>query len=197
MNVRLKKDFVFSAGVIFNDNFFINHYAAQLKMMTVSNDTHEQNVAYERVKYWIDNILDSSILIPSSNQKIMAFTETGQRLVTLPEEPVDQVIGIMLYCKLNAITEGKLIITDVEISSQQGDNMIYLHNESENLGPFGADGWWQDSRPKCANIRHQPNDKIIELVKPPEWKDLGLDWIEDTDSDSTVVFADFKKNETE
>jgi hypothetical protein len=34
----------------------------------------------------------------------------GINVTTLPEEPVDQIIGMMLYYKLNAIMEGRMIV---------------------------------------------------------------------------------------
>lgn len=197
MNVRLKKKLSFDAGVVFENQFLINHYDLALEMYTNTTDSIENNIAYERIRYWVAEILNGSVIIPSSSELLEAYAATGQRLITLPEQAVDQVIGIMLYCKLNAITEDRLIITDVEISSSQGDNMIYCHSDQENLGPFVDNGWWNDPRPKHAVLTIGDGSNVIKLAKTPDWKELGMSWHNTAQDSDTVVFADFKKDETE
>jgi transcriptional regulator CtsR len=113
MNVRLKKEFAFSTGLVFDGNYAINQYMMTVSMVTNTNDHREQNVAYERVKYWIHNVLDHSVLIQQDSELLPAFLATGQRVITVSEAPVDQIIGIMLYSKLNAIDEERLIVVDV------------------------------------------------------------------------------------
>ncbi len=198
MNVRLRREFGFSTGIVFDDRYVINQYFVALKMLTASDDHYQQNIAYERVKYWLHNILDSAVIIQQDHPLIPAYMATGQRVITVSESPVDQIMGIMLYSKLNAITQERLIITDVEIHSVLGDSMIYLHNENESVGPFAEDGWWQDPRPVFNDIRTtNRQDKIVSLDRVLDWKDVDLDWEPTEDKDNTVVFADFKRNETE
>lgn len=198
MNVRLKKEFVFNTGLVYQGSYMINQYHVTVKMMTSTDQGHEQNIAYDRVRFWIHDVLENSVLISQDNEKIPAYMETGQRLITLPAEPLDQVIGIMLCCKLNAICEDRLIITDVELKSSCGEDMIYLHSFDENIGPFDDPGWWEDPRPKCANLGQYRKTNVIEMSRTPEWKDIGLDWKQEQETNNTVVFADFKKeNETE
>lgn len=197
MNVRLEKEFAFSAGIVFEGVYNINQYMLKIRMYTNSDDHHEQNVAYERVKYWIHNVLDSSVIVQQDIENLQAFVATGQRVITVTEAPVDQIIGIMLYSKLNAITQDRLIITDVHISSVMGDGMTYLHNENESVGPFAEDGWWQDPRPVFNDIDiRSRGDKVVTLGRPTDWKDLNLDWQEAQEENNTVVFADFKRDET-
>lgn len=195
MNVRLRKDFFFDAGILFQDRYLINQYHVVLGMMTASQEPHQQNVAYERIKFWITEMMQNSVMIPIDHERIPAFVETGQRVLTLPDQPLDQIIGIMLCCKLNAICEDRMIITDVELSSSCGENMTYLHSFDENIGPFMSNGWWNDARPIYNNI-HEHHDNITSLVRVATWKDLDLDWEETSSNDNTVVFADFKRDET-
>lgn len=196
-HVSLRRRFEFATGLVYENHFQINIYSVMLGMITVSEDNEEQNIAYERIKYWINHILNGSVLISENSEKLTAYQTTGQRLIIMPEEPVDQLVGIMLYLKLNVLMENRMVITDVEISSEIGEDMIYTHKTSENIGPFYSDGWWVDPRPVWADSRKkQSKSKVIEMERMPEWGDLDLDWHKDQNREnSTVVFADFNRNE--
>lgn len=194
MNVRLKKTVEWYSGLIYHDRFCVNHYNAELTMLTVSKDHEEQNIAYDRMKYWVDNVLDNSILININNPNLGTWQATESRIIPLPEEPVDQIIGIMLYLKLNAVMEGRVVISDVEILSTQGDNVTYAHSVGEGFGPFGDEGWWADSRPVWTPVHHDPNSKVVELARQPEWKEIDLDW-NNSENSHRVVFADFGRDE--
>lgn len=196
MNVRLKKTFGWYSGVIHKDVFVADHYTAEFSMITVSDNSEEQNIAYERMKMFMHGILDDAIFIRDNHQNIDTWNSTGARIVALPEEPVDQIIGIMLYLKLNAIMENRIVITDVEIWSKSGDSMSYLHSHGESLGALAMDGWWTDPRP-CWTLPRDPDtkEKIVSLDRVPEWKDYSLEWENTTPPGDSVVFANFGKNE--
>ncbi len=196
MNVRLRKTFVWSSGIIYQGRFLINNYEATVDMISASDDHREQNIAYERIKSWMYEVLNGSILIQADDPKLAEWIDTGARILVIPESPVDQVLGLLLYCKLNAIVEDRLIVTDVEISSVAGDGMSYLHSEDENIGPFMNTGWWQDPRPIWSFTRASGTDKVIALNRPLEWKDYDLDWPSDDETGKdSVVFAKFDKDE--
>lgn len=197
MNVTLKQSFEFSTGLVYQNEFQVNTYSVTLKLLTVSTDSDAQNIAYERMKYWIYRVLQDSVLIDLFSDRLPAYQETGQRLLILPEEPVDQIIGIMLYLKLNSIMENRMVVTRVEISSTAGDNMVYSHYAGEELGPMKIDGWWSDPKPIWGTAKKpRGNNKVIELGRMPEWGDLDLDWNSPGEKEnSTVVFADFNKND--
>lgn len=196
-NVSLKRRFKFATGLVYENYFQVNNYEVLLTMLTISDDHEEQNVAYERMKYWINHILNDSVMISETSEKLDAYRATGQRLLILPEEPVDQLVGIMLYLKLNVIMENRMVISEVELSSEVGENMIYSHRVSENVGPFQNAGWWIDPRPVWADAhKKKSKSKVIELDRMPEWGDLDLDWHKnESQENNTVVFADFNKNE--
>ena len=103
MNVKLKKTFDFATGMVYQKKFLINLYSIELKMVTATNNPTDQNIAYERIHYWIDSVLNDGVLIADDSELISAYRETGQRLITLPTDPVDQVIGFILFSKFNLI----------------------------------------------------------------------------------------------
>ena len=197
MNVRLRKQIAWYSGLVYQDRFCVNHYNAEMTMLTVSRDHDQQNIAYDRLKFWIGSVLDDSILIHSENPLLSMYEKTGARLIVLPEEPVDQILGIMLYLKLNSIMQNRIVITDIEICSTQGDQMSYTHSHGESLGPhLGQDGWWTDARPTWTWNRSQdPNDKVVNLDRTSECKDYGLDWDHAETNKDSVVFANFGRDE--
>lgn len=195
-NARIKKNLEWQSALVFEGEFYINHYTATVNIITVSDDTDQQNIAYERIKLWVNRVLDSSILIDQDDPALKIWQSTGARVIALPEEPVDQIIGIMLYLKLNSIMENRMVISDVEISSTVGDHTGYLHNYNESVGQdLIQPGWWLDSRPlwHLENSR-KSRGKVVNLDRIPEWSDYGLEWEDSIDKKDTVVFANFNKD---
>jgi hypothetical protein len=122
----------------------------------------------------------------------------GVNVTTLPEEPVDQIVGMMLYYKLNAIMEGRMAVTRLDLMSALGDSVWYQHDaEEDSPGPFRVEGWWHES-----TVQHDTvvvgdaGDNVVKVV-PNAWIEYGLTWPEDTPEPTanTVVFANFTKNE--
>lgn len=196
MNVRLKKRFEVMSGMIYQEQFATNRYTIDLSLLTVSEDHEQQNIAYDRMKFWIYRVLQDGILISENSEKLQAWAATESRIMALPEDPVDQVVGIMLYLKLNSIMENRIVVTDLEISSTEGDDTVYLHSHGESLGVMSQGGWWTDTRPCWILPRsNEHHGKIVTLDRTPEWGDCGLDWAQaDDDKKNTVVFADFRRD---
>ena len=198
MSVRLIKTYHWSSGVVWDGVFMINSYEAQLEMLAETPDPELQNLAYNRMNYWIYSVMQDSTLIGQANEAIPAYQATGQRLIVMPDEPVDQLVGMMLYSKLNAIMEHHILITKLTIGSRLGDDMFYVHDQDENLGMFSEAGWWQDPRPRWSDAKsRRTKNNVISINRAPEWKELDLDWhpVQDHDQESGVLFASFRKDE--
>ena len=197
MSARLKKSFGFYTGLIYQGQFLVNHWNVNLDLVTVSDDGGELNTAYERMKYWIGRVLDDSILIGHADPALEDVSRLNGRVIVLPDEPVDQIVGIMLYLKLNAIMENRLVVAATEIWSTQGDQTSYIHMAGENLGPdLGQDGWWSDPRPIYSMHKNLRTGNVVSLDRPAEWKDFGLGWEPNDDKISgNVVVAQFPRNE--
>lgn len=196
MNVRLKYYMEFTAGCCYDNDISMANYQMNLHMLTVSQRTEDHNVALERIKYFVYKQLESSIFINVEDKdRCRLLSDAGLRLTTLPTEPFDQIVGLMLYSKLNAIMEGRMLVTELEFSSDIGSNVVYLHNEEESAGPFKHDGWWSES-----DLRHHhgmiDNTKIMSMNRDSTWRDLDLGWAksDDDNTGNTIVFADFNRN---
>jgi hypothetical protein len=166
-----------------------NKYTVKIHFDIVTDSGNEQNVAFELCEVFIKAILDNAILISLDNPLLPILKKkTKQRIVTLPTEPLDLVVAAMLYFKLNAITEERLIITQVDLKSDQGED-IWIHFDQD----FAADSslyqieifeklnempWWTRS-----DVSHsdwfEENKKEIKFHKhSAEW-DKTLLWDQD------------------
>lgn len=196
MNVRLHYETGFLAGVYFDDRLQLNSYQVGLHLVTRSVDPADSNVALERVKTFV-NGLNSTVFINSCwllHEEMMS--EMGIDITTLPEEPVDQIVGMMLYYKLNAIMEGRMEITQLELSSVLGDDICYLHDDEDPAGPFAQDGWWNDSSARRRGKTATDSETNVVKITHKNWREFGLDWPEETPKDiKNVVHASFSKNE--
>jgi hypothetical protein len=202
MNVRLKYDMGFTAGVYHNNRLTMNNYSLRLWMTTNCENSLDQNTSFERIKYFIYSQIDSTIFVNKNlEEQYGQFAQAGLNLTTMPGDPVDQLIGIMLYYKLNAITEDRMIIVETELGSALGDNMTYIHSDFENTLGYEQPAWWTTPDLIHSDVVLEESEKIVAMSPAAAWRDLELAWQDDSTTDSTgnvVVFADFKKpNETE
>lgn len=200
MNVRIKHDMSFMAAVFYAGEFRVNHYNLRLWITTNHPDPVTHNIALERIKYFVYRELDSTVFINHSHiDQCQRFMSAGLKITTLPNEPVDQVVGIMLYYKLNAIMEQHMIIVETELSSVLGEHMVYLHSDSELADiDFNSD-WWHTADLIHCDPELVQAEKVVNMPQASAWRDLDLAWpehVSDADSGNVVVFADFKNNET-
>lgn len=200
MNVRLQYEVDFLAGIYYDSKLQMNSYSVSMNLLTRTNDPIATNIAMDRVKYFVHGLLDSTVFI---NQAYMEKAEMlsllGVNVTTLPEEPVDQIIGMMLYYKLNAIMEGRMEITALDISSTLGDSVWYQHDEEDSPGPFIANGWWHNSGLQHETVELEPvEDKVVKVVNKG-WHELGLEWDEPelvkVKAEGNVLFGNFSKND--
>ena len=192
MNVRIKFPINFTAGIFYRDELQMNNYMVTLSMLTNSLDGKINNIALDRIKYIIYTEIESSIFINSAdNERCAKFIDAGLKITTIPDTPVDQLIGIMLYHKLSAITEDRLLIEEIEISSSLGEGLIYVHGEHENVDELSIPDWW-----KSVDLVHcEPeligSDEIVTLANLTVWRDLDLAWPDEekeSETGNTVVF---------
>jgi hypothetical protein len=187
----------FTAGIYYGGQTRMNNYTLTLWMTTNCVDSGDQNTSFERIKYFVYSELDSTIFINAEHAtQCQLLSAAGLNITTMPGEPVDQLIGLMLYYKLNAITEGRMIIEETEIASTMGENMTYLHASIEHTDIEQPPDWWQSADPIHCDLALIDSDKVLTMPQATIWRDLDLAWTQSetvSDIGNTVVFADFKK----
>ena len=199
MNVRLQYDTEFQAGIHYLGALQLNNYNVVMTLMTGSSDSVKINVAMERLRTFIDVELADVVFIAREHEnEAELLYSLGVNVCTLPEEPVDQIIGLMLYCKLNAIMEGHLVIVSLDIKSKLGDEVWYQHDEEESLGPFANDGWWHRNSTQKETLELDATADNVVRVQSTGWKEYGLEWPEETkENKAKVIFPKFKRDENE
>ena len=198
MTARIYTQLNFNAGVYFEGNFFMGSYELDLTIDVVTQSIREQNVALERMKFFLtETLADSIMLQDTEHSQIEKYINADLKVCTLPEEPYDQVVGIMLLCKLNAVAEGRLHVTDITIGSSMSEDVSCLLSSDEFMGPFEANGWWKECSNKINDlVSNKPNKKIVKLIKPGiDWSDVYLNWEDNKPKKETkpteIVFGSF------
>ena len=195
MNVRIAQLLSFNAGAWYDGGMEMNEYTAKLWMITQSPDPEEQNIAFRRMKHFVYTQLDSTIFVDSDDcDKCVELANAGLSVTTMPGIAVDQLIGIMLFYKLNAVMEGRIAIVEVEISA--GDTVVYLHSENETSENLIIPDWWTSADLAHNNLELSGTEKVLSIPQNNAWRDLDLAWPDQATENETgniVVFADFKQ----
>ena len=198
MNVRLQYDLDFLAGIYYDERLQLNSYSVSMSLLTKTMDALNTNIAMDRLKMFMHGELSNTVFI---NQALRERAEMlqimGVNVTTLPEEPVDQIVGIMLYCKLNAIMQDRMCVTGLSISSVIGDGMCFLFDEDDSLGPLAKEGWWHDPSVQHNTIESETVPENVVKVIPSVWHEYGFVWPEEKSENrsNTVAYPNFKKNE--
>lgn len=197
MNVRLEFNTHVLAGVYWQNAVLFNDYFVRCEIITATRDSVEQNIAMERLKYMLFNRFQNSVFVDAKEKTAIKKLEAaGIRTIPLPAQPVDQIVGMMLFCKLDAVMEDRLNMTQLTLSSEIGDNVSYLQNEHESIGPFADKGWWNDPEPVCSDTK-STQGKIVAINANNTWQTLDLHWTHnDSENDSGNVVA-FRKDDKE
>ena len=199
MNVRLQYTMNFTAGVHYHEQMIMNNYMLKVFMITNTTVAENTTIAFERLKYFIAE-LDSTVFVNSEEQlACQKYVNAGIKITTLPVDPVDQIIGVMLFHKLNAIMEDRIIMVETELSSVLGDSMVYIHSENETADNLVIPEWWLTPDLVHCDTDLIDNDKVLAIHQAGAWRELDLGWIDTVQSDQTgnIVFADFKRDEKE
>lgn len=197
MSTRIEKDFFFQAAVRFEENFYINLYDFTLSMLVETENIREQNIAIERLDYFIHSVLENSVFVCKQETKaIDAYEKAGIKVCTTPEEPYDQIISFIILLKLNAIMENKLYITDMIFGSKLSDGIKFSVVPEIASNIFKEDAWYNSP---CSNIKSiekttKSKDKVVKLFQYNDWADIGLSWKEKSkNSDRLSIYDPEKK----
>jgi hypothetical protein len=198
MNVRIKHTMTFTAGVYYGGETRMNNYYVTVHMTTASHDAVSHNVAFERMKYFVYNCMDSTVFVNQADEEqCRRFMDAGISITTMPGEPVDQLIGLMLYYKINAIMEDRIVLDETEINSALGENIVYLHSENEITDVEQIPDWWTSSDVVHSDYVSVLTDKIVSMPANTVWRELDLLWPETettTETGNVLVFRNCRPN---
>lgn len=179
MNVNLEKTFSFSCVLVESDAApWINVYDVRIRMCPVTENHVEYNIAYERMKFWFQCIMQDSLMLQQDHDKLSIWRDTGIRCLDFPVPPVDQVLGLMLMSKLTAMVEGRINIREIAICSPADEFVWYVCDRGDQLHWFDQPGWWQESSPVHATMGKKTRNtgKIITIPRQEDWQTHDLEW---------------------
>ncbi len=193
MTARVQREFEFVSGIIVDNDLLLNVYDIEINFLVETDSIYEQNIALDRIKYLFVEKIDNAIFVNQDEKDIIEkLSASGLKHILLPEDPYDQIIGIMLMVKINAITENRLIVSDIRIASRLSDGVSYLHSIEESVGPFVGKGWWNDNSPNTSKLNK--NKKVVKLKESSNsWEDIMLGWtLSKKDEFSDIIMVDFE-----
>lgn len=186
MSAKISKDFGFRSGIYFGDKFLINDFRITLNLLVQTDSIREQNIAMERIEWFLTQKIDSNLFINSEKTKnIDLFRKAGIDIITLPEDPYDQIIGMVLLLKINSILEKKLSATNIAIESLMSDN-VKFHIDLETAEAVLSDNnWYNNSSTETNDLANNDySSKIVKLFDN-QWTEIGLTWKEKKEKRAT------------
>jgi len=200
MNVKIGYTTQFIAAVWWDGRLIMSTYDVTFKLITAGMDPANTNTALDRLKYMVEEYLIDTVFVNHTEiDQIKKLKAAGINVIIMPEEPVDQILGMMLYSKISAVMEGHMLVRSVMLSSTAGDGVIYEHDSTESVAPFDQPGWWNSSDPHCEEQTKRNPGKVFVITAMNQWRDLGLEWVDNdnkhNEDGNDLVFTEFKKNE--
>lgn len=193
--IRLEKLMTWTCCVSYDQGHVVNQYLLQMEFSSGTDDEQQQTTAYQRIKWWIHDVMQNSLLLNQTDELLPVYANTRQRVLAMPADPVDDVVALMLFYKLNSIVEQRLVIDRIKLSSDQGDNVWYVHDNDEPPVEIEPNSWWLDSGPTWIDkdcMKFSTEHKVVELERRSSWEDLGLGWEPQSDQpQGNVIFTEF------
>jgi hypothetical protein len=193
MSTTIQRDFTFHAAAYYEGTFLMNTYDIQLTMTVETDSIREQNIAMDRIKYFLHECVENGVFVNNGEKKVIEkYVAAGLKVCTLPEDPYDQIVTIVLLSKINAITEGRLVVSDIVLSSELSDGVRFVYDyESLFHGIPYQQGWWIESNSSMNDLNKNQNkkDKIVKLIKSiNDWSFAGLEWKEKSVKSAEIIF---------
>ena len=182
MSSRVEKDFVFDSCIHFDDKFLINSFNVSMSILIETPDAVEQNIAIERVGHFVYTCINHSVFVNEDDVKaIQLYKNAGINVIVTPDDPYDQILAMLLIVKLNAITEGRLTITDLTLCSTLSDGIRFCmvsEIAEDTIDTSNPRLWWNQPNLCIAhnNTIDLQNKNIVKLFGDEGWKESGLDW---------------------
>tara|TARA_A100001011_G_scaffold25047_2_gene24777 strand:- start:869 stop:1561 length:693 start_codon:yes stop_codon:yes gene_type:complete len=207
MSKMISWDRDFSTINITDKDMLPNSYQIKLHIDITSDSLLKQNICFERIKFFIDYVVDKSVLVHKAHKKLKSIKKVinKQQWIELPTPVYDQSLGIALYCKLTAITYPHMDIKALEINSELGDDVNYVYEDDMGLGVYNKskwfkqydflDPWWhREDMAAYDKIDKLEDGKITWYTGPLKWEDIGLGFDQNYKAKDEKVVDEALKN---
>ena len=139
-------------------------------------DPFHQAVGLERVRFFLNNILNQAIICSRENpisSELKGLTDT--RVVDCWDDPWDQFIALMIHFKVTAILEGAATIDYIKVSGNSiaSDLDFKYYTKDFPSTMIGSD----EDVPPQELWYHRPDTTVNEETDlEMTWKMIGMGW---------------------
>jgi len=175
MATRIEKDYIFEAGMHFENAYQINSFELTLLMEVDTDDMHEQNIAIERLDHLVYTCLQNCVFVSMHEaEAIEKYRQAGIEVCTLNYEPYDQIIASTLMIKMNSIIEQKLSIQDMVFGSKLTGGIRFTFSFDEIPKDYFTKNWWTASNIRINDFEIKESN-VVNLFNN-DWATLELLW---------------------
>lgn len=175
MNIQIHKDFTFLAAIHFEKKFMLNLYELSAQMEVLTENVREQNIAIERMNYFLGTYIEDAIFIEDTEKEaIQNYNNAGIKTCVIPEEPYDQIIGMILVNKCNAIMENRIVINQIIFGSKLSNLIKFSIDGEVSKLEYPENNWYNKNT--LTVTEKGKKDKIVNLFDKNTWAELGLTW---------------------
>lgn len=166
-------------------------------------------IGFQRLKVWLEAILNDVILIDVNSELLDSLQETvSNMLMYVPGQPDDSMLAVLLHSKISAITENMLDIHAVSLTATDtfGIERVYRNLNPDKTYPLPGieyfDGetqndkpWW--TRPTvdiCEYAKDEGDESIIVFDTDP-LSEIGKEYLTRDKEADIIVFDAWKKDD--
>jgi hypothetical protein len=134
----------FRTVIIVGDELFHNHYDVTCHISPVTADLTEQSEYFERLKSLYQLVFANTVITWREEELYQLLKiNSDNRFIELPRPPYDQVMAAACFAKSNAVLEGKIVVTRLDLGSYQGDGIVYsIEKDGPELELLDVDNWF-------------------------------------------------------
>lgn len=100
------------------------NYNISIDFNTGSDDPAQQHMAFARIKYFVEEVLDQSVFISLDSPFLPVFKKSQSRVIGFGNAPLEVIITASIWSKIEAFTEGTLELERISLSCDVGDGLI-------------------------------------------------------------------------
>lgn len=175
--------------VLFEDIILPNTWTIELGFDFIAQDSKLQEIAFERVKYIVNDVFEESMFINIDSPWVKKLQDIKSYKIAVPDDPIDSAIAVTLLSKLVIITKDKILFDYIKIKSILSDNIqsIFMTDDFAMVpwihdNPVkkltGEPAWFLREDAGCTDFIYTTKKKTEVVRDKEEWATLALDWDE-------------------
>lgn len=186
---RVKNDYDFLAGIYVDGALQFNKYRMILELGLNTDVAADQAIAFERINYFIYEIIQKSVLIGVDETAVIEkYKAAGISVLTVPEPgPYDQIVQAVICTKINAMLEANVEVTISEVSSLAGGQISYIWDIDEVeegihelINDEVEENWWACIEPRFETVFDLEDENVLPLIEA-SWESVNMHWFDEAE----------------